>query len=181
MRLALIASIIASILAIAGTSAALPNPDTRFRPGANHPLGDDSFVARFGRLPTAADDEHVRMQLHLAFVRAWLAARPATGPERAGRPAELLGYPDDYIARGATPSNAHLPWRTAVFIDDAGVICAVGYLIERSVGRALAERIAAAHRYDFLEDIAAAMPEVDAWIRSSGFTLDELASIQPAY
>src|SRR5262249_35085662 len=34
---------------------------------------------------------------------------------------------------------------------------------------------------DFLEDIAAAMPEVDAWIASSGFTLDELASIQPAY
>lgn len=182
MRLTLIASIMAMVgVAIAGTASALPNPDARFRPGANHHLGDDSFVARFGRLPTAADDEHVRMKLHLEFVRAWLAARPATGPELAARRAELLGYLDDYIARGVTPTNAHLPWRTAVFIDDAGAICAVGYLIERSAGRALAERIAAEHRYDFLEDIAAAMPEVDAWIRASGFTLDELASIQPAY
>lgn len=68
-----------------------------------------------------------------------------------------LGYLDDYIAHGVTPTNAHLPWRTAVFIDDAGAICAVGYLIERSAGRALAERIAAEHRYDFLEDIAAAI------------------------
>jgi hypothetical protein len=189
MRLTLIASIVASTLAsilasiaaLGGTASALPNPDARFRPGANHHLGDDSFVARFGRLPTTADDEHLRMKLHLEFVRAWLAARPATRPELAARRAELLGYLDDYIARGVTPSNAHLPWRTAVFIDDAGAICAVGYLIERSVGRALPDQIAAEHRYDFLEDIAAAMPEVDAWIRSSGFTLDELASIQPAY
>jgi hypothetical protein len=181
MRLTLIASILAAIIALGGTASALPNPDARFRPGANHHLGDDSFVARFGRLPTAADGEHVRMQLHLEFVRAWLAARSATRPELAARRGELLGYLDDYIARGVTPTNAHLPWRTAVFIDDAGAICAVGYLIERSAGRALPEKIAAEHRYDFLEDIAAAMPEVDAWIRSSGFTLDELASIQPAY
>jgi hypothetical protein len=173
--------LVASIVAIAGTAFALPNPDTRFRPGANHHLGDDSFVARFGRAPADADGEHVRMAVHLQFVRAWLAARPATKPELAARRAELLGYLDDYIARGVTPSNTHLPWRTAVFIDDAGAICAVGYLIERSVGRALPETIAAQHRYDVLEDIAAAMPEVDAWIRSSGFTLDELASIQPAY
>jgi len=173
--------LLASIVAIAGTASALPNPDTRFRPGANHHLGDDSFVARFGRLPGDTDDEHARMAAHLEFVRAWLASRPPTRPELAARRAEILRYLGDYIARGITPINAHLPWRTAVFIDDAGAICAVGYLIERSVGRALPEKIAAEHRYDFLEDIAAAMPEVDGWIRSSGFTLDELASIQPAY
>jgi hypothetical protein len=179
MRLTLIAPIVAvavAVATVAGTASALPNPDGRFRRGANHHVGDDSFVARFGRPPTPADDEHVRMTVHLEFVRAWLATRAATRPELAARRAELLGYLDDYIARGATPVNAHLPWRTAVFIDDAGAICAVGYLIERSVGRALADRIAAAHRYDFLEDIAAAMPEVDAWIGSSGFTLDELAT-----
>jgi hypothetical protein len=174
-------TLIASIVAVAGTASALPNPDARVRPGANHHLGDDSFLARFGRLPTSADDEHVRMRQHLAFVRAWLAARPATRPELAARRAELLGYLDDYIANGVTPTNMHLPWRSAVFIDDAGAICAVGSLIERSVGRALSDKIAAEHRYDVLEDIAAAMPEVDAWIRSSGLTLDELASIQPAY
>ena len=144
-------------------------------------VGDDSFLAARGRRPTADDGEPARMATHLAHVRAWLAARPPTRPELAGRRAELLGYLDDYRARGVIPRNAHLPWRTPVFIDDDGAICAVGYLIERASGRALAEQIAAAHRYDLLEDIAAAMPEVAAWIDGSGFTLEELASIQPAY
>ncbi|MGC4091321.1 MAG: hypothetical protein QM756_26270 [Polyangiaceae bacterium] len=121
------------------------------------------------------------MATHLAWIRDQLAAKPATRPELAARRTELLGYLDDYIAKGTTPINEHLPWRTPVFIDDHGNICAVGYLIERSAGRALPETIAKAHRYDFLEDIAAAMPEVRVWVEGSGFTLDELASIQPGY
>ena len=165
----------------AGSAFALPNPDTRFRPGANHHLGDDSFVAKHQRAPGEGDTEKARMKDHLEHIRGVLAAGPATKPELASRRAELLGYLDDYIAHGITPTNAHLPWRAPVFIDDGGAICAVGYLIERSVGRALPERIAKEHRYEFLEDIARAMPEVASWIASSGFTLDELASIQPAY
>lgn len=51
-----------------------------------------------------------------------------------------------------------------VFSARTGAICAVGYLIERSVGRPPPARITAEHRYDFLEDIATAMPEVDSWI-----------------
>jgi len=170
-----------ALLLVAGSASALPNPDPRFRPGANHHLGDDSFVAAHGRAPTEADTEAARMKLHLQHVRALLAASPATRPELAARRAELLGYLDDYIAKGITPKNSTLPWRSAVFIDDGGAICAVGYLIERSAGRAVAERVAAAHRLDFLEDIAAAMPDVRAWIDGSGFTLRELASIQPGY
>lgn len=173
--------IVYASLLIASSAAALPSPDTRFRPGANHHLGDDSFVAAKGRAPRASDSEKARMTLHLAHVRELLAGRPATRPELATRRAELLGYLDDYIAKGITPANTHLPWRSPVFIDDSGAICAVGYLIERSVGRALPERIAREQRYEFLEDIAANMPEVSAWIASSGFTLEELASIQPAY
>ncbi|MBA2540720.1 MAG: hypothetical protein H0V17_13865 [Deltaproteobacteria bacterium] len=128
------------------------------------------------------------MKVHLQHVRATLAASPPPGdpaareyPALEARRAELLGYLDDYIAKGITPKNWAVPWRTPVFIDDRGAICAVGYLIERSAGRALPEQIAARHRYDYLEDIAAAMPEVASWIASSGFTLDELASIQPGY
>lgn len=170
-------------LALTATALALPPGAARrgFRDGANHHLGDDSFVARVGRAPTSADSEALRMRTHLRYVRELLAERPPARPELAARRAELLGYLDDYIAKGITPRNEALPWRSPVFIDDGGNICAVGYLIERSVGRALAERIARAHRYDFLEDIAAAMPEVRAWVESSGLTLDELASIQPNY
>ena len=151
------------------------------RDGANHHLGDDSFVARFGRAPTRADPNEVRMHVHLEYVHALLAARPATRPELETRRAELLGYLGDYIAKGITPENTYVARRSPVFIDASGRICAVGYLIERSAGRALADNIAATHRLDYLEDIAAAMPEVAAWVASSGFTLEELASIQPGY
>src|SRR5262245_15907273 len=121
------------------------------------------------------------MRAHLTTIREALAARPATRLDLAERRRALLGYLGEYIAKGITPRNTRLPWRSPVFIDDDGAICAVGYLIERSVGRSLAERIAAAHPFDFLEEIAAAMPAVRAWIDSSGFTLEELASIQPGY
>ena len=68
-----------------------------------------------------------------------------------------------------------------MFIDDEGTICAVGYLIQQTTNPELPRRIAKAHHYDFIEDIAAAMPEVAEWVASSGFTLDEIAHIQPAY
>lgn len=152
------------------------------RDGANHRVGDDSFVAAFGRAPTSHDAESLRMDIHLRFVRERLVARTPTRPELARRRAEILGYLDEYIARGVTPLNGAVPLRTPVFIDDHGNICAVGYLIERATGsRALADRIAARHRFDYLEDIAAAMPDVRAWIDGSGFTVEELASIQPGY
>src|SRR5262245_32507843 len=116
----------------ASTAHALPpGAEARgFRDGANHHLGDDSFVARFGRAPRADDGEPLRMATHLAYVRAWLGVRPATRPELAPMRAALLGYLDDYLAKGTTPINTALPWRSPVFIDELGNICAVGYLIE---------------------------------------------------
>lgn len=185
MRLLATAAAVVLLAASAASSAfALPPgaaAEHGLREGANHRLGDDSFIARFGRLPEARDGEKLRMRTHLAYVHGLLAARPATRPALVTRRAELLGYLADYRALDVTPRNTRLPWRSPVFIDDGGRICAVGYLIERSAGRALPEQIARLHRHDFLEDIAAAMPEVRAWIDASGLTLDELASIQPGY
>ncbi len=172
-----------TLAAVAATSSALP-PGAAvrgLRDGANHRAGDDSFVATHGRAPDRDDGEQLRMRTHLQYIRAQLAAKPATRPELAARRAELLAYLDDYVAKGTTPVNTRVPWRTPVFIDDFGTICAVGYLIERSVGRELPERIATTHRHAFLEDIAAAVPEVRAWVEGSGLTLEELASIQPGY
>ena len=174
------AAVLVTLLAGGDAAALTPNADPRFREGANHHLGDDGVVAELGR-PPGPGEEAIRMHAHLVAVRALLGSLPATRPELEGRRAELLGDLDAYIAAGTTPVNGHLPWRTPVFIDDAGRICAVGYLIERSAGRDLAEQVARDHRYAYLEEIAGAMPEVRAWIASSGLTLDELASIQPGY
>jgi MORN repeat protein len=169
------------ILLAASTGFALPRPNSHVRAGANHHLGDDSFIAKYGHNVDVHASERDRMHQHLQYVRDWLASRPATRPELEARRAEILRTFDAYIANNTTPRNAHVPWRTPVFIDDEGTICAVGYLIQQTTNPALPERIAKAHRYDFIEDIAAAMPEVADWVASSGFTLDEIAHIQPAY
>jgi len=167
------------VMLICGVAAA-QTPNLGARPGANHHLGDDAFRKRFGREPTEAD-EALRMRTHFEAVRDLLRARPATRPELEGRRAEILRLFDAYIAKGTTPKNEHLPWRTPVFIDDAGTICAVGYLIEQTAGHPVAEKIATEHRYAYLEEISAAMPAVRDWVASSGLTLEELSLIQPGY
>ncbi len=171
------------LAALVSTSAyALPpGTELRLRQGANHHIGDTSFIAKFGRPPTASDGERVRMTTHLQHVHDWLASRPPTRPELAAQRTAILQALEKYIAKGTTPRNFDLPWRTPVFIDEEGTICAVGYLIESTVGRELPEKIAKTHRYDFIEDIARDMPEVQQWIADSGLTLDEIQTIQPAY
>ena len=171
------------VMLFGGVAAAQsPNVDVTFRPGANHHLGDDAFRKRFGREPTEAD-EALRMRTHFEAVRDLLRTRPATRPDLEHKRAEILAHFDAYIAKGTTPKNEHLPWRTPVFIDDAGTICAVGYLIEQTVGRPVAEKIAAtsAPATSVPRSIAAAMPEVRDWVAASGFTLEELSLIQPGY
>lgn len=175
---------IALSIFVASTSVALPPPGAAkpgLREGANHHTGDDSFVEAFGREPRRSDDEKLRMRVHFKHVRAWLASRPPTRPDLKVKREKLLGYLDEYIAKGTTPKNVDLAWRTPVFIDHENTICAVGYLIERSAGRALPEKIAAAHRFSYIEDIARVMPEVSRWVEESGMTLEEIASIQPGY
>lgn len=195
MRSALFDLSVASLTRIATTALALAvvlttNPANALPPGAtargfvegaNHHLGDTSFLARFGRPPGPGDTEALRMHTHLVYVREWLADRPATRPELTERRALILTHLDTYIAKGMTPVNRHLPWRNPVFVDELGNVCAVGALIEAThpEGRALVEKVAARHRHDYLEDID--MAEVLAWVESSGFTLTELASIQPGY
>jgi MORN repeat variant len=172
--------LLASIGTARTSSALPPNAAHGLRPGANHHTGDDGFVAHLGR-PPRPGEEKLRMHEHFVAARARLAAQKATRPELEAMRQKILAHLDDYIAKGTTPENTHLPWRTPVFIDDHNTICAVGYLIEQTAGRPLAEKIAQQHRYDFIEDIAKDMPEVRAWVEASGFTLDELGQIQPGY
>jgi hypothetical protein len=181
MRSTWMTAFLLASIGTARTSSALPaTAHHGLRPGANHHTGDDGFVAHLGREPRPGE-EKLRMHEHFVAVRARLAAGKATRPELEATRQKILTYLDEYIAKGTTPDNTHLPWRTPVFIDDHHTICAVGYLIEQSAGRPLAEKIAQQHRYDFIEDIATDMPEVRAWVEASGFTLDELGQIQPGY
>ncbi|RTQ50644.1 hypothetical protein EJV47_08395 [Hymenobacter gummosus] len=148
----------------------------------NPVLGNASFQTRFGRAPGAADDEATRIATHLAYAEALLRGRnvqhlPA---EQQRRRATLLNYLHRYRTAGVFPRNEQYPGqRRPCFIDGAGRICAVGYLVEQTGGRALAERVNAAHQYDYIRDMRS--PELAAWVAQSGLSLEECAMIQPTY
>ena len=152
---------------------------TAFAESVNAVIGDDSWVARYGRAPDARDAEDDRIRVHLEHVEARLrASAPAglTAAQRAAR-AQNLARLRAYIERGEFPRNHEVAGRRPHFIDDDGRICAVGYLIEQSAGRAVVEAINARHEWDYIPAIRG----IDAWVEASGLTREELAMIQPAY
>ncbi len=145
-------------------------------------LGDVSFVQKFGTAPTATANERLRIQTHLEYVERLLRAADVSHLAKPLqiRRAALLDKLYEYRLAGCFPTNLAFPKeRRPCFIDAAGTICAVGYLIEQTTGRAFAERINATHQYDFLSDMQ--MPELTAWVEASGLTARECAMIQPGY
>jgi hypothetical protein len=144
-------------------------------------LNDQSYIAVFGTVP-GADDEQLRVQTHLAYVEQLLRATSIEGlstTQQANRTA-ILDKLHEYWVAGVFPVNREYPGeRRPCFIDDDGTICAVGYLIEQTKGREAAEQINAEHQYDFLLDMNE--PAIAAWAEENGLTLAECAMIQPTY
>ena len=151
------------------------------RGAVNAVIGDESWVARFGELPSEAADEDMRLRVHLEYVLAKLSASAAqaggASEEQQAERARNLERLRVYIERGEFPRNFEVEGRRPHFIDDDGRICAVGYLIEQSAGRAVAEAINERHEWDFIPQITG----IEAWVEQSGLTLTELAMIQPSY
>jgi hypothetical protein len=65
------------------------------------------------------------------------------------------------------------------FIDDRGVHCAVGHLIAASGATELARAINTDYEYAYVREMTS--PTLLAWASARGFSIEELASIQPAY
>lgn len=145
-------------------------------------LHDESYVVAFDALPGAATDEQLRIRTHLAYVEKLLRSAHVTNltsKQRANR-LIILDHLHEYWQAGIFPSNHDYPdERRPCFIDAAGNICAVGYLIEQTKGRTLAEHINASHQYDFIMDMSE--PTIEAWANEFGLTMNECAMIQPAY
>lgn len=164
--------VLLSLLALAPRAEALEP--------VNAVVGDAGFVAAYGRLPTAEDAEVTRIQAHLLHVIAQLrgATTSFSGAPLAERE-RLLTVLEGYAAAGRFPHNHVVAGRRPVFIDELGNVCAVGALVDNATGRAAAEAIAAAHRYDYVLDMDE--PALAVWAAEHGFTLRELAMIQPSY
>jgi hypothetical protein len=148
----------------------------------NPVIGDISFVKKFGVMPNKNTDEALRIKTHLEYVENVLRKKDISNlsSELKEKRNFLLDLLHDYSSAEIFPINYdHKESRKPCFIDKENRICAVGYLIEKTAGRKVAEQINAKHKYDEL--LAMNNKAIDTWIANSGLTKEECAMIQPAY
>ena len=147
----------------------------------NAVLGDKSFVETFEQLPDQNTNEVLRLQTHLKYVEELLGAKNVlhlTKQQTANR-TKALRLLHEYWSKGVFPKNEAYKQRRPCFIDREGNICAVGYLIEQTAGREVAEDINRSHQYEYLLDMNE--PTIKKWATEYGFSLEECAMIQPTY
>ena len=125
------------------------------------------------------DREWIRV--HLQLVEKTLRAR-STGhlseSQKANR-ISALDHLNEYWHTGAFPINDKYAYRTPIFIDDYDNFCAVGYLVKATGQEQVSRKIAAKTNLAYVHDMD--YPELFAWANVYGFTVDELAWIQPSY
>lgn len=164
------------------TAAYLMQSRTTYHGGINPVIGDESFLETYGYSPTDETDEQLRIQTHLKYVESRLRqidVSHLTDDQRKHRLA-MLDQLKLYWKSARFPTNAkYVNERKPCFIDQKGRICAVGYLIEQSMGRALAESINQQFQYNTIMEMN--LPLLVDWADRFGFTLTELATIQPQY
>ena len=145
-------------------------------------LGDISFIYKFGHQPDLTANEDLRIKTHLEYVENLLRHKdiPNLSPELLQKRKQLLDLLHNYRTTGIFPRNHdYKETRKPCFIDRDNRICAVGYLIEKTAGRQIAEDINNKHQYERI--LAMNDKVVDKWIETSGLSKEECAMIQPTY
>lgn len=144
-------------------------------------LGDESFIQAYHQKPDDNAYELLRLQAHLSYVEALLRNKDMSelSVVQKEKRAAVLQLLHQYWVAGIFPKNAVYPYRRPCFIDSDGNICAVGYLIEQTAGRQLAEAINQKHQYSYLLEMNE--PLVIQWAEAHGLSLEECAMIQPTY
>ncbi len=145
-------------------------------------LGDISFENKFGFKPDATTDNELRIRTHLEYVEHLLRNKDVgelTAELKANRNL-MLDLLHQYWTNGVFPKNYdYAEQRKPCFIDKDGTICAVGYLVEQTTSRQVAENINSKFKYD--EVLAMNDAVLEKWVSNSGLTKEECAMIQPTY
>jgi hypothetical protein len=145
-------------------------------------LGDESFIATYGLKPNSQTDEKIRIQTHLRYVKNILrkADVSSLNYQQQENRKKLLNLLHEYCEAGIFPKNYDYPnRRIPCFIDRDGNICAVGYLIEKTIGREIAEKINTRYQYEYVMNMQDEI--LEKWMTENGLTRKECAMIQPAY
>ena len=133
------------------------------------------------QFPVAFSNETERIRMHLLLVESHLRERSVAHLNLVQQMARLqsLDALHAYAEAGVFPQNYSLKKRTPFFIDVHGTACAVGHLLIESGNRSFAERIHDEQNNAYILD----MPygEIPNWAEQNGFSVEELAWIQPGY
>ena len=130
---------------------------------------------------STANSFNQAIQLHLASVIQVLSLRNVQHLSRSQQNQReyLLKSLENYSMQGTFPVNDYLLYQNPVFIDRYDTHCAVGYLMQQSGSENLARQIQRNQNFAFVRQIS--VDGVSEWANEHGFTLDELAWIQPGY
>ncbi len=148
----------------------------------NSVIGDESYISLYGKEPGKNVPDQIRIRIHLDYVEGILRNRPMDHltTEKAINRIKGLDLLRDYILEEEFPYNdGHPDNRRPTFISDDGRICAVGWMIEKTAGREVAEKVNKVFKYSYIPEIN--HPLFMEWVEESGFTIEELAMIQPQY
>jgi hypothetical protein len=121
------------------------------------------------------------IQLHLSSVIEVLSLRNVQhlSQSQQNQREFLLKSLESYAMQGIFPVNDYLAYQNPVFIDRYNTHCAVGFLMQQSGSENLAREIQRNQNFAFVRQIS--VDGVSEWAYEHGFTLDELAWIQPGY
>ena len=129
------------------------------------------------------DSDRARIQKHLELVEQHLRNRDAgsLSPAQLSRRTHHLDVLHTYWQTGVFPTNHYHAHRQPYFRDNYDVLCAVGYLLWEDGQTTLVDRINRENNYAYIAELAAQYPAIGSWAEENGFTVEELAWIQPGY
>ena len=129
------------------------------------------------------NNDNERIQLHLQLVENFLRKSDVThlSDLQIANRFHYLDILNDYWKQGIFPINIYHNQRQPYFVDQKGTACAVGYLVRESGAQEVVDLIQKESNYAYIEDLQKQYPELEKWADQNGFTLDELAWIQPGY
>ena len=146
-------------------------------------VGLTAAAARGPASATFEEQEDARIEAHLESVERDLRVRDVgdlTVEQRQAR-ARHIEVLRAYREAGEFPRNTDIGDRSApYFVDRAGTLCAMAYLIAKSGHASLVERVATTRNNAYIAELANDA-ELLEWLRGAGLTVDEAARIQPAY
>lgn len=158
-----------------------PSTSSQTEP-VNAVLGDLSWLLTRGGFPDSSATEQERLVVHLQWIENYLRTTTSSHltPAQHANRLNLLDELATYRQARQFPQRVDSePGRRPVFIDSEGRLCAVGHLIAASKGPDAARAIDATHHFDHV--LTMRDERVSSWAGWAGFTLTELAMIQPAY